>query len=268
MILDTDVVVFNDVYKSYGKTEALRGVSFSVEPGECVALLGPNGAGKTTALEILLGLRHADGGYAVASGSVACTPQTTAFPDALRVCELLGFAAAHYPGALDIDEVLDAFDLSNLARIRAGSLSGGEQRRVALALAFVGNTDIVVLDEPSTGLDVESRRRLWSALRSGIERRTTLFTTHYMDEAEALATRVVVIDRGQVLFDGSPAAFRSNFGCARIEYTLGGRRTTVTTADTDAYIRELVRENVPFADLRISQPSFEEVFLTLTGGTK
>ncbi len=269
-------ISFADVYKTYAKTEALRGVSFSVERGECVALLGPNGAGKTTALEILLGLRCADRGYAQANGSVACTPQTTGFPDVLRVDELVGFAASHYPNARR-DDILDAFDLRNLAHKRAGSLSGGEQRRVALALACGVNTDIVILDEPSTGLDAESRRRLWSQLSSGITNCTTLFTTHYMEEAEALATRIIVIDRGRVLFDGSPIAFREHFGRRRIEYTgaplplrdasivQAGSRTIVTTGDTDAYIRTLVTSNVPFSDLRITESSFEDIFLEITG---
>ncbi len=259
------MINFHDVRKRYGATDALRGVSFSVERGECVALLGPNGAGKTTALEILLGMRHADAGFASIDGSVACTPQTTGFPDALRVRELVEFAAAHYRDAADPIDVLDAFDLAELQAKRAGDLSGGEQRRLALALAFVANTEIVVLDEPSTGLDAESRRKLWTHLRSGFAQRTTLFTTHYMEEAEALATRVVVLERGIILFDGTPAQFRDRFGRRRVEYVQDGVRTVVTPKDTDAYVRALVHDEIPFTDLRVTQSSFEDVFLSLTG---
>ncbi len=267
----------HEVCKHYGETAALRNVSFSVERGECVALLGPNGAGKTTALEILLGLRRADSGSARMTGTVACTPQTTGFPDVLSVRELLDFVAVHYPNALAADAILDAFDLRSVADTRVGTLSGGAQRRVALALACGANTDIVILDEPTTGLDAESRRRLWSQLASGISNRTMLFTTHYMEEAEALATRIIVIDVGCVVFDGSPSSFRGRFGRRRVEYigapltmpnasiVQAGARTIVTTDDTDAYVRALVTANVPFSALSITQSSFEDIFLEVTG---
>jgi ABC-2 type transport system ATP-binding protein len=259
------MIELQNVSKRYGDLEALRGVSFLVEPGECVALLGPNGAGKTTAIEIMLGLRHATSGRVSVGGTLACTPQTTGFPDTLTVRELVAFAAAHYSSALRVDDVLEAFDLGDQVRVRAGSLSGGQQRRVALALAFVANSDIVLLDEPSTGLDVESRRRLWEQLRRGMRERTTLFTTHYLEEAEALATRIIVIDRGLIRFDGTCDDFRAQFGSRRVAYTLSGARTIETVPDSDAYVRELVGRGVPFRDLTVTQTSFEEIFLELTG---
>ncbi|HET9029381.1 MAG TPA: ABC transporter ATP-binding protein [Candidatus Aquilonibacter sp.] len=259
-------ITFKDVCKRYGQTQALQNVSFTVERGECVALLGPNGAGKTTALEILLGLRTANSGIAQIDGSVACTPQSSGFPDALRVGELIGFAAAHYARASSVESVLEAFDLSSYQNARVGGLSGGEQRRVALALAFAGNTDVVVLDEPSTGLDAESRRRLWSQIQTGIANRTTLFTTHYLEEAEALATRIVLIDRGNVRFDGTPDEFRSRFGAKRVEYVDGsGSKRVVASGDTDAYVRNLVHSGEPFSQLTVTQSSFEDIFLSLTG---
>ena len=259
-------ITFDRVSKRYGGTRALQEASFSVERGECVALLGPNGAGKTTALEILLGLRTADSGVARIDGSVACTPQTTGFPDALTVNELVRFSAAHYPNHVSVASVLDAFELTKYASARVGGLSGGEQRRVALALAFVGATDVVILDEPSTGLDAESRRRLWSQLSSGMSDRTTLFTTHYLEEAEALATRIVMLDRGIVRFDGTPNEFRAQFGARRIEYVdRAGARQVVMVDDTDAYVRDLVRSETPFSQLTVTQSSFEDIFLSLTG---
>ena len=178
-------ISLQNISKSYGALRALNSVSFSIEPGECVALLGSNGAGKTTALEILLGMRHADSGTLTVSGTISATPQNTGFPDALRIRELVEFAAAHYLKPRDVTATLRDFELEELAKKRVGGLSGGQQRRVALALAFVAGSDIVVLDEPSTGLDVESRHRLWSQLRAGMASRTTLFTTHYEEEAEA-----------------------------------------------------------------------------------
>lgn len=260
------MIKVDHISKRYGAVRALHDVSFSIERGECVALLGSNGAGKTTALEILLKLRRADSGTVRIDGSLAATPQNTGFPDALKVCELVEFAAAHYPRPRSAEETMAAFELTDLANKRVGGLSGGQQRRVALALAFVAGSEIVVLDEPSTGLDVESRRRLWTQLQVGMDSRTTLFTTHYMEEAEALATRIIVIDRGAIRFDGTTAAFRSQFGRRSVRYIdAAGSPKSVTPANTDQYIRELVQSGEPFSDLFVAQSSFEDIFLELTG---
>jgi ABC-2 type transport system ATP-binding protein len=260
------MIKLDNVSKRYGALVALNGISFEIEAGECVALLGSNGAGKTTALEILLGLRHADSGSATIEGTIAATPQNTGFPDALHVRELVDFTRIHYPNPSDVDGILDAFELRGLARKRVGGLSGGQQRRVALALAFVAGSDVVVLDEPSTGLDVESRRRLWAQLRAGMKSRTTLFTTHHMEEAEALATRIILIDRGEIRFDGATAAFREQFGRRSVRYTdRAGASQVVVPANTDDFIRELVRSGEPFHNLVVAQSSFEDIFLELTG---
>lgn len=272
-----NIIRFEHISKSYGAAKALRDVSFEIASGEIVALLGPNGAGKTTAIEILLGLRHADSGTVLVGGDspqsldarsrMAATPQNTGFPDALTVREIVTFAAGHYPSARDVDATLAAFELRDIASKRLGGLSGGQQRRVALALTFVANTPLVLLDEPSTGLDVEARRGLWDQLRASVaDTRTVLFTTHYLEEAEALATRIIVIDRGELRFDGSPAAFRGQFGSRRVEYVdANGGRVIVTPADTDAFIRNLVHEQIAFRDLQVGQSSFEDMFLELTG---
>jgi ABC-2 type transport system ATP-binding protein len=280
--------------KSYGAIRALDGLTLAVDRDEIVAVLGPNGAGKTTTLEIALGLRTADAGSARLFGAspraastrtrVGVTPQDSGFPDALRVDELVAFAAAHYPQAPSSAATIEAFGLSELAARRAGELSGGESRRVALALAFAGNPEFVVLDEPTTGLDVESRRRLWETVKAAADGRSILFTTHYLEEAEALATRIVVIDRGHVLFDGDPSELRARFGTRRVSYigeplatpALGleasivrsNGRVVIATSDTDAYVRALVSAGVPFADLEIARPSLEEAFLSITGGSK
>ena len=255
-----------NISKSYGTARALNDVSFSIGVGECVALLGSNGAGKTTALEILLGLRRADSGTVCVEGTIAATPQNTGFPDALTVRELVEFAATHYRDPEPVEATLANFELSDLANKRVGGLSGGQQRRVALALAFAAGSDVVVLDEPSTGLDVESRRRLWAQLRAGMKSRTTLFTTHYMEEAEALATRVIVIDRGEIRFDGSTRAFREQFGRRSVRYLdANGTEKSVTPESTDEFIRRLVRSGEPFSDLLVTQSSFEDIFLELTG---
>jgi ABC-2 type transport system ATP-binding protein len=288
------ILELENVSKSYGATLALDRLSLSVDRDEIVAVLGPNGAGKTTALEIALGLRGADSGNARLFGAsprarstrarVGATPQDSGFPDSLRVNELVTFAAAHYPGAPQVASTIEAFGLTDLAARRAGELSGGESRRVALALAFAGDPEFVVLDEPTTGLDVESRRRLWETVKAASRGRSILFTTHYLEEAEALATRIVVIDCGRTVFDGDPADLRARFGTRRVSYVgkplLAGvgslddtvvhanGRVTIATADADAYVRALVSAGEPFSELEIARPSLEEAFLSLTGGQR
>jgi ABC-2 type transport system ATP-binding protein len=272
------ILSLKDVCKSYGATRALDGASLDADRGEIVAVLGPNGAGKTTAIEIAIGLRAPDAGdVRLFEGSprdpntrlrLGVTPQESGFPDALSVEEIVRFGAAHYPHPAEPAALLDAFGLTELSGRRAGTLSGGESRRLAVALAFAGNPDLVVLDEPTTGLDVESRRRLWDVVREYAAGHSVLFTTHYLEEAQALATRVVVVDAGRVLFDGSTGELRQRFGARRLSYAGQNGRVVVTIDDTDEYVRKLVRDGVAFSNLEIVPPTLEEAFLTVTGGQK
>lgn len=276
--MKSEILVFEEVAKAYGDVRALHSLSFAVECDEIVAILGPNGAGKTTALEIVLGLRDADAGRVRLFGTsprdvatrrrLGATPQESGFPDMLRVEEILGFVSAHYPHPAPIQETLARFGLAELAKRRAGTLSGGESRRLALALAFLGNPELVVLDEPTTGLDVESRRRLWETVRALGNGRSMLFTTHYLEEAEALATRIVVIDRGRLLFDGNARTLRERVGGRRLRYVGADGLVCVSTDDADAYVRAMVNDGIVFSDLEIVRPSLEEAFLTLTGGSR
>ncbi|MBV8529793.1 MAG: ABC transporter ATP-binding protein, partial [Candidatus Eremiobacteraeota bacterium] len=264
---------FENVTKSYGKTRALDRLSFGVERDEIVALLGPNGAGKTTALEIALGLRGAAAGTVRLLGGsprrvavrrrIGATPQESGFPDMLRVDEIAAFVAAHYPRPLPVSEALARFGLADLAKRRAGTLSMGQSRRLAVTLAFIGNPELVVLDEPTTGLDVESRRKLWKVVRELGSGRSMLFTTHYLEEAQALATRILVIERGQLLFDGDPQSLRGRVGARKLTYVGKDGPVCVTTDDTDAYVRTMVATGVHFSGLEITQPSLEEAFLSL-----
>lgn len=269
---------FENVAKSYGSIRALDSLSFAVGRGEIVAMLGPNGAGKTTALEIALGLRDADAGSARLFGGsprnvamrrlVGATPQASGFPDMLSVREILSFVAEHYARPARLDETVERFGLSELATRRVGTLSVGQSRRLALALAFVGNPELAVLDEPTVGLDVESRQRLRQVVRDLSDGRSVLFTTHDLEEAQAIATRVLVIDRGRLLFDGDAEALRSRVGGRRLRYRGKDGAVSVTTEDSDAYVRAMVAGGVAFENLEITRPSLEEAFLSLTGGQK
>jgi ABC-2 type transport system ATP-binding protein len=271
------ILAFEDVVKSYGTIRALEGLSFGLQRGEVVALLGPNGAGKTTALEIALGIRRCDAGtVTVFDGSpqdvcvrrrFGVTPQHTGFPDVLRVDEILAFVAQHYPAPASLDETRAAFGLEQIRRRRANTLSGGQSRRLALALAFIGNPELVVLDEPTVGLDVQSRRRLWEAVRNASGGGSILFTTHDLEEAQAHASRIMVINHGRLLFDGSAQELRARAGTRRLSYIGLDGPVVATLEDTDEYVRDLVRSGAAFADLEISRPSLEEAFLSLTGET-
>ncbi|AEB11602.1 ABC transporter ATP-binding protein [Marinithermus hydrothermalis] len=279
------------VSKRFGAVEALREVDLEVHPGELLALLGPNGAGKTTAMSLLLGLRRPDRGRARLFGRdprdpsarryVGATPQDTGFPQTLTVGEVVELVRAHYPDPLPRAEVLARFGLVHLERRQTGGLSGGEKRRLAVALAFVGNPRLVVLDEPTTGLDVESRRALWQAVRAYVhDGGTVLLTTHYLEEAEALATRVSVLHQGRVIADGSVDEIKGRVGLKRVRFQapvvpeLPGvakverahNGVTLYTADADQVVRALVRSDVPFQDLEVLPVSLEEAFLVLTGG--
>jgi ABC-2 type transport system ATP-binding protein len=208
------VAELRGVHKRYGKVQALRGVDLQLRPGELVALLGPNGAGKTTAVGVLLGQRRPDAGSARLFGRdptlpatrrlVGATPQVAGFPDNLTVAEVVNFVRVHYPAPAATPELLGRFGLAELAGRRAGGLSGGQTRRLAVALAFAGRPRLVVLDEPTTGLDVETRRGLWALLQDFVaDGGAVLLTTHYLEEAQALASRVVVIADGTIVAHGS-----------------------------------------------------------------
>jgi ABC-2 type transport system ATP-binding protein len=195
------------VWKRLGRVDALSGVDLEVREGEVVALLGPNGAGKTTLANVLLGLRRPDRGSVTVAGPTGATPQGMGFPPTLRVREILDFTCAHYVQPVDVDTLLDRFELAELAHRQTGGLSGGETRRLAVAVAFAGSPSLAVLDEPTTGLDVESRRAVWDEVRAFASHGgAVLLTTHSLEEARALADRVVVIAHGRIVAAGEPDA--------------------------------------------------------------
>jgi ABC-2 type transport system ATP-binding protein len=275
--------------KRFGATTAVDDASFAVEEGEVVALLGPNGAGKTTSIALLLGLRRLDRGSARLFGCdprraesrrlVGATPQELTFPQTLRVTEIVDFVRAHYPHPVPLAEMLDRFALGRLARRQAGGLSGGERRRLAVALAFAGGAPLAVLDEPTAGLDAEARRAVWEAIRAqGLGGGAVLLTTHHLDEAEALASRVVVIERGRIVADGSVFAIKAAAGLTRIRFRAPptgaagdrlqrhGDHVLLLARDAGAAVTELVRDGVPLVDLEVRPVTLEEALDAMRSG--
>jgi ABC-2 type transport system ATP-binding protein len=283
-----------NVSRRYGDVLALDHLSLDVPAGQLVGLLGPNGAGKSTLVNLFTGLRRPSDGtvelcgrdprHAAARVALGVTPQETGLPSSLRVGEVVDYTRAHYPDPLPRDEVLARFGLTELVRRQTGGLSGGQKRRLAVALAFVGRPRIVFLDEPTTGLDVEARRSLWDAVREfHADGGTVVLTSHYLEEVEALAQRVVVIGGGRVLADDTVSAVRGLVAIRRVSVTTGspvpdlpgivgrerdGGRTHLLTPDADRLVRDLVAKDVPFADLEVRPTSLEEAFLTLTGSDR
>jgi ABC-2 type transport system ATP-binding protein len=275
--------------RHYGPVVALDGVSLEVPAGQLLGLLGPNGAGKTTLLQLLAGLRKPTSGTVELFGGdprdasrrrrLGCTPQETGLPPTLKVREVVDFVAGHFADPVPTGELLEQFGLSGLERRQSGGLSGGQKRRLVVAVAFVGRPDLVLLDEPTTGLDVEARHALWDAVRRYHQGGgTVVLTSHYLEEVEALAERVVVVDQGRVRADGTLAEIRSLVPARRLRLrapdlpdfagversSRDGDRFELWTADSDALVRRLVTTGVPFRDLEVATASLEDAFLALT----
>ncbi|MFG1698811.1 ABC transporter ATP-binding protein [Nonomuraea sp. NPDC049309] len=278
-----------DVTRRYGEVRALDRVSLDIRAGELVGLIGPNGAGKSTLINLFTGLRRPTSGTVELFGGsprdpvlrrgIGVTPQETGLPESLRVGEIVAFVGAHFPDHADTAEPLARFGLDGLARRQIGGLSGGQRRRLGVALAFVGKPRLVFLDEPTTGLDVEGRRRLWDGIRAfHQEGGTVLVTSHYLEEVEALAERVVVVGHGRVLADDTTQAVRGMAGTRRVSFAcdrlpeLPGvlaaervdGRVHLVVSDPDRLVVELVRSGVAFSRLEIRPATLEEAFLALT----
>ncbi|MEA1264402.1 ABC transporter ATP-binding protein [Microbacterium sp. STF-2] len=279
------------------RVQAVDGVDLSIRRGEVVALLGPNGAGKTTTLDMLLGLTEPSSGTvrvlgttpqrATSSGSIGAVLQTGGLLGDLTVGETVRLIASlHGADALDrVDDVMARADLEHLARRRVSKCSGGEQQRVKFALAMVSDPDILVLDEPTAGMDVTARRRFWDVMRADADAgRTIVFATHYLEEAEQFARRTVVMHRGTVVADAPTALLRASLGERTVSATvdedadalvallsaadgvagvrLDGDRLSLRTADSDAAARILLDNGAH--DLEIAAPTLETAFTALT----
>jgi ABC-2 type transport system ATP-binding protein len=218
-------IAVRDLVKRYGRVEAVRGISFSIPPGECFGLLGPNGAGKTTTVEILEGLLRPTAGEVEVLGRrwgrddheirqrLGVCLQQTVLSERLEVGETVALFRALYREGRDPEEVVDEVGLRDKGRARVGTLSGGQKQRLAIACALAGDPELLFLDEPTTGLDPQSRRQVWEIV-NGFKRRgrTVILTTHYMDEAERLCDRISVIDLGRIIAEGTPRELIRSLG--------------------------------------------------------
>ena len=295
-----DAVVVEDLRKSYGTTHAVAGVSFTVRYGEIFSLLGPNGAGKTTVLEILEGYRRKDAGNVVVAGfdpgdrrtgrqlreQIGLVLQELAVEPYLTVRESVSRNAGYYPNPRDVGEVLGLVGLAGKEKSKVKSLSGGQKRRLDLALGIIGNPTVLFLDEPTTGFDPSARRGAWEVIRglSGLGT-TILLTTHYMDEAQELADRVAVISGGKIIEEGTPATLGGrDLARARISFTLPGGHSAAdlpvrAAADEDGRLfieadepTELLHRLTGWAldqgttlpGLTVDRPSLEDIYLGLT----
>jgi ABC-2 type transport system ATP-binding protein len=287
-------VTVHGLRKSFGEVTAVDGIDIVVAPGEVVALLGPNGAGKTTAIEMMLGLRKPDAGSvrvfdldpreAVRAGRVGAMMQTGGLVGDVTVREVVHLIAAMHTEPLSVQQALELAGIADLASRKIKTLSGGQRQRVLFALAVVPDPDLIVLDEPTVAMDVESRRAFWAAMRvlAG-DGRSVLFATHYLEEADANADRIVLMARGRVVADGPATQIKATVDVRRIRCTLvdadtdrlarlpgvrtvdvHGRSVTLACSDADTALRALLAAEPSARDLEVTGADLEDAFLHLT----
>ena len=274
-------VAVRDLRKSYGDHEALRGIEFTIEAGEVFGLLGPNGAGKTTTVEILEGYRKRDAGSVEVLGvdpqaaspawreRVGVVLQSSSLYMNLSVVESLQVFAGYYTTPRDPEEVVSLVGLAEQRDARVRTLSGGQQRRLDLGLALVGDPEVLFLDEPTTGFDPGARRAAWETVR-GLRAlgKTILLTTHYLDEAEQLADRVAVLNGGVIVREGAPSELTGGATETEIRYRRDGREIVERTAQPTRRLNELTAEALDagreLEGLEVRRPTLEEVYLELT----
>jgi ABC-2 type transport system ATP-binding protein len=287
-------VVLSHLSKSYGAVRAVRSIDLVIAPGETVALLGPNGAGKTTTIDMVLGLTRPDQGSvsifgvppaaAVRAGWVGGMLQTGAPLDHLRVRELVTLMASYYPHPLPVTDVLRLTGAAEFAGQWTTKLSGGQAQRLRFAAALVGDPDLLMLDEPTAGIDVEGRREFWQAMRTVAERgKTIVFATHYLEEADAYADRIVLIARGRIVADGPATEIKAMAGSRTIRATLPGidvvslralpgvvsaerhgDAVVLSCSDSDAALYALLATFRGARDIEVRGGSLEEAFVELT----
>ncbi len=286
------VAALDQASKRYGKLTALDQLSLTLHPGEIVALLGPNGAGKSTAIRLLLGLSYPSSGTARIFGRdprhtetrtrIGAMLQVASVPKTLKVREHIDLFRSYYPAPLPYAEIIRIAQLEGIEERLFEALSGGQKQRLLFALAICGDPEIVFLDEPTVGMDIEARRGLWAQIRSLAARgKTVLLTTHYLEEADALASRIVVINKGRIVAEGTPAEIKSRgaLRTIRCNTTLTARQlweisgvisvaqdgdvTTLQAGNPEAAVRVMLALDEGLSGLEITTPGLEEAFLNL-----
>jgi len=287
-------VDLREVHRSFGSVRAVDGIDLRLELGEIAALLGPNGAGKTTTIDMILGLGQPDTGTvsvlgmtpsaAVSRGLIAAVMQTGGLLRDLTIRETLRLTASVFAESRPVDEVLERAGIARIADRLVGKCSGGEQQRLRFALALLPDPALMVLDEPTSGMDVEGRRDFWTAIRHDAEQgRTVLFATHYLEEADAYADRIILLRQGQIVADGTAAEVRNLSSGRSVRASLAGAdeaalaklpgvrsveirgdRVMIQTTESDAVARYLLTAT-PARDVEIVAHNLEDAFLALTG---
>jgi len=288
----TNILEVYDLTKHYAGIQAVKGISFSVAEGTCLGLLGPNGAGKTTTIEMIEGLTEPTAGKIIYKGQAkgkhfaqeaGIQFQQTALMDYLTVRETLHVFSQLYQHSISIDVLLQTCDLVEFAHQRATTLSGGQKQRLLLALALVNNPRIVFLDEPTTGLDPQSRRHFWALIqRIKAEGKTIILTTHYMDEAQILCDKLLIIDQGNIIAEGSPnhllnehflhshiildeKAFTLDAHNIAEDVCFNNGKVTLLTTDVEKTLSNLITNNIDLSSLKIESATLEDLFIKLTG---
>jgi ABC-2 type transport system ATP-binding protein len=289
------VVGFDQVTKTYGSVRAVDGLSLRLYPGETVALLGPNGAGKSTTLDLLLGLKHPDSGSvslfggtpreAIVAGRVGAMLQSGGLMDEVTVEELVKLGCSLHPKPYKAADVMARAGITQIADRKVNKLSGGQAQRVRFALATAGDSDLIILDEPTTGMDVSARQAFWATMREQADQgRTVLFATHYLEEADAIADRVLVLHRGRLLADGTAAEIKAKAGARRVSFDLegeidesalaalpfltsidvSGQTVRIQSSDADATVHALYGLGVYPRNLEVAGLGLEQAFVAIT----
>jgi ABC-2 type transport system ATP-binding protein len=288
------VVSFENVSKHYGNLKAVEGLSLDLRGGETVALLGPNGAGKSTSLDMLLALRKPTAGtitmfgsdpyHAVKSGQVGAMLQSGGLMPEVTVRELVTLIAGLHPRPVPVGTTLRRAGIESVADQRVDRLSGGQTQRVRFALAIAGECDLIVLDEPTSAMDVETRRKFWASMKEEVaEGKTLLFATHYLEEADQAADRILVINRGRLLADGSPEDIKKRAGAKRMSFRLPGAPegallrlpgvvsletrhdlVQIQTSDSDATLYGLLDAGYRPTEIEVGSLGLEQAFIAIT----
>jgi ABC-2 type transport system ATP-binding protein len=287
------VAVLDRVTKKYGKVTALDGLSLALRPGEIVALLGPNGAGKSTAVRLLLGLSSPTAGTARIFGGnprdaetrtrIGAMLQVASVPKTLKVKEHIDLFRSYFPAPLPFAEVVRIAQLEGIEDRLYEKLSGGQRQRLLFGLAMCGNPEVVFLDEPTVGMDIEARRGLWTQIRAlAAQGKTVLLTTHYLEEADALAHRIVVINKGKVVSEGTPQEVKGRFASRKIKCVTSlssaqlwalpgvidveqvGNHMCVTAGNAEGVLRKMLACDENLSELEVVSPGLEDAFLALT----